>query len=114
LPGWSRVGDLIANTYSLWVAPEQPKIRIDETGDLLINVFEATYADMMTLWEGLRDAAPDYISRTLLGKDESNTYDIYKYVFEPPQYDRTLVLSGFMHGSEVSAGAALFRVLWHI
>ena len=32
----------------------------------------------------LIDAYPDYITKTLLGKDSSNTYDIYMYDFKPP------------------------------
>jgi hypothetical protein len=52
------------------------------------------------LWEVLRAQHPDYISRTLLGKDQSDTFDMWRYVFEPPSPTKTLLLSCNVHGFE--------------
>lgn len=38
------------------------------------------------------------VIKTLLGKDTSNTYNIYKYVFEPKNYEQTIILTSGMHG----------------
>ena len=42
-----------------------------------------TYEEIMTAWENLRQKYPDYITRTLLGKDTSGTLDMYRYDFKP-------------------------------
>lgn len=52
------------------------------------------------LYEVLRADHPDYISRTLLGKDGSGTYDIWRYIFEPPRPIKTIVISCGVHGFE--------------
>jgi len=40
------------------------------------------------------------VAKTSLGKDESNVYDVYKYVFEPLNYERTIIISAGMHATE--------------
>ena len=42
-----------------------------------------TYEEIMTAWENLRQKYPNYITRTLLGKDTSGTLDMYRYDFVP-------------------------------
>lgn len=42
-----------------------------------------TYEEIMTAWENLRQKYPNYITRTLLGKDTSGTLDMYRYDFKP-------------------------------
>ena len=41
------------------------------------------------------------VSKALVGKDQSGTYGVYKYVFEPKNYERTILLSSGMHGYEI-------------
>mgnify|MGYP002585457123 CR=1 FL=1 len=42
-----------------------------------------SYEEIMGAWENLRQKYPDYITRTLLGKDTSGTLDMYRYDFKP-------------------------------
>ena len=42
-----------------------------------------SYEEIMTAWENLRQKYPNYITRTLLGKDTSGTLDMYRYDFKP-------------------------------
>lgn len=42
-----------------------------------------SYEEIMTAWENLRKKYPDYITRTLLGKDTSGALDMYRYDFKP-------------------------------
>lgn len=42
-----------------------------------------SYEEIMNAWENLRQKYPDYITRTLLGKDTSGTLDMYRYDFKP-------------------------------
>ena len=53
---------------------------------------------------------PSYVKRETLGKDQSNQYNVYKYIFEPEHYDKTILLISGVHGNEVSAifGLKLF------
>ncbi|WP_348826663.1 M14 family metallopeptidase [Halomonas sp. RT37] len=54
-----------------------------------------------SLWEPLRAENPGWVSRTTLGKDESSTHNIYKYIFSPQDYDKTVVIGCSTHGSEI-------------
>ena len=97
--------DYSENGSYYWTPPPQqattwgkdgiPKAREPE------GVIEAIY-------EPLRKEFPDYISRELLGKDQSDTYNIYRYTFTPKSYVKTVILSGGTHGNEYTS----FFVLW--
>lgn len=61
--------------------------------------------------EPIRAANPTYIKRTSLGKDQSNTYDIYKYELTPDSYDKTLLITCCLHGNEYTSFYGLCRFL---
>lgn len=50
------------------------------------------------------------VTRRILGRDESNSYDIFEYTFTPKKYSRTVMLSAGMHPPELPAefGLAYF------
>ena len=50
-----------------------------------------------------------FVGKTILGKDTSNTYDIYQYEFKPVNYDRTILLTSGMHTYEMPAYFGLAR-----
>lgn len=54
------------------------------------------------------------VTKTLVGKDQSNTYDVYKYVFEPKNYDRTIIISSGMHGWEITPMFALLTMMQQV
>ena len=49
----------------------------DTGANTSLNVYD--FATMQSMFSALATANPDYITETLLGKDASGTYDIYKY-----------------------------------
>jgi hypothetical protein len=51
------------------------------------------------------------VTKTLVGRDQSDTYDIYKYVFEPAEYERTILLSSGMHGIEITPMFTLLTMM---
>lgn len=51
------------------------------------------------------------VTKTIVGKDQSGTYDINKYVFEPEEYERTIIISSGMHGYEIVPMFALLVML---
>lgn len=66
------------------------------------------------LYEPLREAYPDYITREHIGKDESGKYDMYCYIFEPENYEQSVFLSGGMHANEEDAYIALARFMQEV
>ena len=52
------------------------------------------------LYEPLREKYPSYIKREHIGKDASDTYDMYCYIFEPKNYEQTVFLSAGIHANE--------------
>lgn len=59
------------------------------------------------LYEPLRKQYPNYVKREHIGKDESRTYDMYAYIFEPKDYEQTVFLSSGMHANEEEGYFAL-------
>jgi hypothetical protein len=56
------------------------------------------------IYEPLRLANPEYITRENLGKDASGLYDIWCYYFTPENYEYTVYLQGGAHGSGEKMG----------
>ena len=54
---------------------------------------------------------PDYISKTVLGKDASGTYNIYRYDFTPADYDRTILILSNVHGNEYTSFYGVCRLM---
>ena len=60
-----------------------------------------------------------YCFKKYVGKDQSNTYNVYSYTFQPQNYSKTILVTSCIHGNEYSAFYALSRLLnlmvneWH-
>jgi predicted deacylase len=91
----------------IWEPPAQPSSADIVASDTDLSAFEA-------LWDGLVAAHPGYITRTSLGKDSTGTNDVWKYVFEPPAYEKTVLLTATVHGTETLGQKALYRFLYHV
>ena len=63
------------------------------------------------IYEPLRTALPTYISRSVIGKDATNTYDIYQYTFEPDYFEQTIYLQAGVHGYEEDGYIGLARLM---
>ena len=63
------------------------------------------------LYEPLRQKYPDYITRSKIGKDQTNTYDMWQYTFAPERYEQTLFLTAGLHGPEIDGIFGLTRFL---
>lgn len=61
------------------------------------------------LYEPVRQRHPDYITREVIGKDQSGQYDMYAYVYAPEDYETTLFLVSGLHGDEQTAYFALAK-----
>ena len=63
------------------------------------------------LYEPLRQQYPAYISRLWIGKDQTNTYDMWSYIFEPEEYEQVLFITGGLHAAEMDGYLGLARFM---
>ena len=63
------------------------------------------------LYEPVRQRHPEYITREVIGKDQSGKYDMYAYIYTPENYETTMFLNGGTHGDEQTAYFALAKVM---
>lgn len=75
----------------------------------------ANYEQFLNMtYEPLRASNPNYITRSVIGKDASGLYDIYKYEFTPDYYDQIIYVQAGVHPWEPDGYVALYRVLKQI
>lgn len=58
-------------------------------------------------FEALREDFPTYVKREVIGTDASEQYPVYAYVFEPLNYEKTVLVTSCVHGTESMALFAL-------
>lgn len=63
------------------------------------------------LYEPVRQRYADYITRTVIGKDQTGQFDMYGYIYEPENYEITVFLTGGMHGNEETGYFALAKMM---
>lgn len=84
----------------------------DGTTGSFCDIKNNGYSQLLTdVYEPLRSANPNYITRTNIGKDASGTIDMYAYVFEPRYYQQSVYLQAGIHGKEIDAVACLARIM---
>jgi Zinc carboxypeptidase len=97
-----------------WIPPEQPPARKDLEG-WFADGFNMKPDDYINnYFEPIRLAHPEYITRTLLGKDTSGTYDIWRYELTPKDYSKTIIISSVLHGGEVMGMLSMIRFLYYL
>ena len=80
--------------------------------DCTYGNFMWTAEDVLNnLYEPVRQRHPDYITREVIGKDQSGKYDMYAYIYAPENYETTMFLNGGTHGDEQTAYFALAKVM---
>ena len=97
-----------------WMPEPQPPARKDETGYFFdaFNLKSDEY--IANHFEPLRLANTDYITRSSMGKDQSGTYDVWKYEFTPKNFKKTIIISSGLHGGEITLVAAMVRFLYYL
>lgn len=96
-------GDL----QSLWHPPMQPSSTEIVANANNLPAFRA-------LWDGLQSEFPGYISKELLGLDHTGVHNIYKYLFTPINYEKTIIITANVHGDENVGQKILYRLLYHV
>lgn len=54
---------------------------------------------------------PKYVSKQIIGVDQSNQYNIYRYDFTPKNYSKTILICSCLHGNEYTSFFGLCRFL---
>ena len=62
-------------------------------------------------WEKLRNSFPKEITKKTICKDTSGEFDIYKYVFQPKHFTKTVFLCAGMHGNEYEGFWGLYQFM---
>jgi len=94
-----------------WVPDQQPSARSDESPNFA-DGFNGTADDYInSLFEPLRSSFSSYITRDVVSKDESGQFDIYRYIFSPERYKKTIIIQTCLHGSEVTPMLVMARFL---
>ncbi|MDR6224084.1 M14 family metallopeptidase [Desmospora profundinema] len=102
--------------HAFWKPPTMPGARPGEgkTPD--------TYdpeANLRAYLEPLMECDPAYVTKRSLGPDTSNHWEIWRYDFTPPHYEKTIVITACLHGNEYTGFYALAQFLellvrdWH-
>lgn len=114
-----------AREYAVQAAPvpgaffdfgTQPNANTDDIGySITYNDNTWQEDDFIALYEAMRAANSGYITRANLGRDESDTYDIWSYTLTPEQgYEKTVLLMSGLHGGETTGVLGLWRVLYAV
>lgn len=109
-----RIDKVEANMYDEdWYKPENAITGTTLGQDGIPESYDAPNYEAFYDWilNPLMEANPEYITKQVLGKDHSNTYDIYRYDFTPPNYEKTITLFSCLHGNEYTSFFGLCRFL---
>lgn len=117
------IGDKTKRKYL--ISPNIPRDYIKYENLLYNPTSLMSYTDIISAYDSLVAAYPSYITKTTLGKDESGTFDIYRYDFTRhvmPYSGRdynsvyrtdapTVYIDACMHGSERPCALALLNFM---
>jgi hypothetical protein len=118
-------GDLITQKFDsinvgqdggvFWNPPVQPDMPWGQNG---VPTDRSPEGFVVGLYEPLRTANPDYITRTTLGKStmgaDQTEWNVYRYELTPKNYSKTIIVSAGTHGNEYTASFALARFVYHL
>ena len=65
-------------------------------------------------FERLCEKYPNYVRRETVGYDAGNSYPVYAYIFEPVNYEKTVLVTSGIHGYEEMAIFALSKLFTDI
>lgn len=100
------------NVQQNWYHPKDILGTINGTNGVPAERTQETYEQFYSwVLDKLKDANRNYITKTTLGKDSSNTFNIYRYDFTPLNYERTILILSNVHGNEYTSFFGLCRFL---
>lgn len=87
--------DVNPSLEAIWDVPEMPNAFRDFG---VIPDSSEPDENLDALFEPLVDGG--YVTKSVIGRDASDTYDIMQYDFTPKNYEKTIILTSCLHGNE--------------
>lgn len=116
-PEATNVGSPVADVFwtpgtePSWLAADAADVSgFGDTGDIA----NLDYATLISYWEALRAAYPDYVTRSSLGTSEDGGYTIWEYRLCPAAPTRKMLWVTGEHGGETTAMATTYRIAYHL
>lgn len=120
----AKLADTINNigVFDWWKPPVQPSFngtdpQYNDAEAVRLNDTTYPYSSfILKLWDKFSNdtTLQGYVTKTILGKDQSGTYDICRYDFTPQNYEKTIILGAALHGWENIGCAVLSRFMHHV
>lgn len=95
--------ELLSSNLCFYEPTDVPDTWACVNGDRVLNVDTEAFYDLFYDPYVGTNSDGYTVTKTELGKDQSNTYPLYEYDFKPKNYNRTILLSSGMHTYELSA-----------
>ena len=93
-----------------WIPEEQGSIRRGDS-NLMGDIDWTSEEFIDNMYEPVRKAHPEYITRNVIGKDQSGQYNMYSYIYTPENYKVTFLLASGIHADEEASYFALARIM---
>lgn len=103
-----KTKNVTGSTEGYFKAPVQPSFS-EGDGEIINN---NDYNEIINKLDKYVDGS--YIKKELLGKDTTNTHNIYRYIVEPEKYSKTIVLISGQHGNEKVGVYTIARLFHHL
>ena len=99
------------DTEDEWFYPDVG-LHLEKNKDGCFGDVDWTAEELLShIYEPLREKHPDYISREMIGYDESGKYEMHAYTFAPKSYEKTLFIISGIHGNEFIGTLAFARFM---
>jgi len=95
-------------------APAQPSFNSAEAGYIWSGTTRTIEDFRTSMIDPLVATAPSYVTKTNLGKDESNTYDLFEYDFNPGNAEQTILITSGVHGRETVPVYSMYRLMHYL
>lgn len=89
------------------IATDNKYIDLKSNGDYFVRAaglggaFDVTPEQLLAkYYDDLVTDFPQYVTKNVLGKDATGTYDIHEFVFEPDNWEQKIVITSGMHPTE--------------
>lgn len=94
-----------------WYTPTLVKECTLGTDGIPLDYCEENYEEFFDWkYNQFCDENPTYVTKRVIGRDSTDTFNIYAYDFKPQNYEKTILINGCLHGDETSAFFGLGRL----
>lgn len=104
----------VIDPNALFEAEPQPSFNILDSGAVWDGWNRPINEFIAEMFDPLIATGSGYVTRSVIGRDETDTYDILEYDFNPPGATQTILLSYGLHGRETVPVYAAYRLAHYL